>query len=78
MECFIGIERQLLELLVFFWCCTNYCWFAFIVVRESFSVFSIFCITSFGDCNSPQYQETTGISDPVLVRSILQAEHTFL
>ena len=30
-------------------------------------------ITSFGE-KSPQHQETTGISDPVLVRSILQAE----
>ena len=44
------------------------------VVWAFFSVFSIFCITSFGDCNRPQHQENTGISDPVLVRSILQAE----
>ena len=55
------------------WCCANYCWFLFIVVWSFFSVFLIFCITSFGE-KSPQHQETTGISDPVLVRSILQAE----
>ena len=27
-----------------------------VVVWVFFSVFSIFCITSFGDCNRPQYQ----------------------
>ena len=55
------------------WYCANYCWFPFIVVWSFFSVFLIFCITSVGE-KSPQHQETTGISDPVLVRSILQAE----
>ena len=28
-----------------------------------FSVFSVFCITSFGDCTLPQHQETTGRFD---------------
>ena len=55
------------------WYCANYCWFAFIVVWSFFNVFLIFCITSFGE-KSPQHQETTRISDPVLVRFILQAE----
>ena len=55
------------------WYCANYCWFAFFVVWSFFSVFLIFCITFFGE-KSPQHQENTGISDPVLVRSILQAQ----
>ena len=31
------------------------------VVWVLFGVFSIFCMTSFGDCNCPQHQETSEI-----------------
>ena len=74
MECFIGIERQWLELRVFLGVAQTIVGSPCNVVWAFFSVFSIFCITSFGDCNRPQHQENTGISDPVLVRSIPQAE----
>ena len=30
-----------------------------LLVWVSFSVFTIFCITSFGDCTRPQHRETT-------------------
>ena len=49
-----------------------------VVVWELFSVFSIFCITSFGDCSRPQHQETTNlgpvymeVGDPRQVREAI-------
>ena len=47
------------------------CWFAFVCsvgLWVLFSIFSIFCITSFGDCTRPQHPETfKGVFDQFTV-----------
>ena len=42
------------------WCCGSHCWLAFVFWWGLlFSVFSVFCVMSFGDCINLQPQETT-------------------
>ena len=47
----------------FSWCRENHCWFVVVLwVWVLFSVLSIFCVTSFGNCSHLQHQETANLS----------------